>query len=178
MAETLPAFRYHPDPVATKAIQPSPVECVCCGKSRGFIYVGPVYATSDLDELLCPWCIADGSAAAKLGASFADSLSLTNAGVPPPIVEEVNQRTPAYSCWQEPEWLAHCGDACEFRGDATHQDVASASEATKTQWLALYQQDEEGWAAATSDYEPGGDSALYKFVCRHCGLVLLGWDLS
>lgn len=177
MSEQLPHFRYHPNPIATGAVKPSDAICVCCGQSRGHIYCGPVYAVIVLDDLLCPWCIADGSASAKLGASFADSYPLRQAGVPDGVVDEVNERTPGYMSWQQEYWLAHCGDACEFHGDATVRDISAASAETKQHWIEEYKQDEKGWAWATDGYRPGGDSALYKFKCRHCNLVLFGWDL-
>jgi uncharacterized protein len=178
MTEQLPFFRYHPDPLATGAIEKSNVTCVCCGKARGMIYVGSVYSKTDLDGVLCPWCIADGSAASKFHAAFADSNPLIRASVPSNIVEEVHLRTPAYISWQQEHWLAHCNDACEFHGDASVDDVQSASEETKMHWMAYYHKDDADWKRIIDGYVPGGDSALYKFVCRHCGLVLFGWDLS
>jgi hypothetical protein len=33
-----------------------------------------VYAEAELDDQLCPWCIADGRAAAKFDAQFTDVL--------------------------------------------------------------------------------------------------------
>ena len=53
-----------------------------------------------------------------------------------------------------------------------------SSAETKSAWLAHYRQDEAGWRDVTKGYRPGSDSVLFKFVCRHCGLVLFGWDLS
>ncbi|CAM3967412.1 CbrC family protein [Roseateles saccharophilus] len=176
MNNDLPVFRYHADPLSTGAIEPRRIQCACCGQARGFVYVQPVYATSDLDEKLCPWCIADGSAAARLGASFSDAHPLQKAGLPQDIVDEVSLRTPGYSSWQQEEWLAHCGDACEFHGDASVEDVEDASEATRADWRQHYGTTEKQWAAATRDYEPAGDNAFYKFVCRQCSLVRLGWD--
>jgi uncharacterized protein len=178
MPEALPVFLYHPDPVATGMVVARPIICACCGKARGHVYIGPVYAREDYSERICPWCIADGSAAAKLDASFSDAHPLIAAGMGEPIVEEVNLRTPGYISWQQDEWLTHCNDACEFHGDATTIDVREASAQTKACWLAAYKQDDAGWEWATKEYQPGGDSALYKFRCRHCGLVLFGWDLS
>ncbi len=178
MDNPLPNFRYHPDPLATGAIEPRRIECVCCGHVRGFVYVQPVYATRDLDEKLCPWCIADGSAASKLGASFSDALPLLRAGLAQEIVDEVSLRTPGYSSWQQEEWLSHCSDACTFHGDASVEDVEDASEATRADWRQHYGKTEKQWASATRDYEPAGDDAFYKFVCRHCDLVRLGWDCS
>ncbi|QOG23992.1 hypothetical protein FOM02_41000 [Bradyrhizobium sp. SEMIA] len=68
----LPSFKYHPDPVATGSVQKSDVQCICCGQARGYVYIGPVYAAEELCESLCPWCVADGSAHGKHGASFTD----------------------------------------------------------------------------------------------------------
>jgi uncharacterized protein CbrC (UPF0167 family) len=164
--------------MATGAIVPSETVCACCDQARGYIYCGPVYGETELDDCICPWCIADGSAATKLGASFADSYPLIKAGIAREIAEEINLRTPSYVCWQQEEWLSHCNDACEFHGDASAADIRGASVETKEAWLAHYMQDEKGWVWATDSYAPGGGSALYKFVCRHCGLVLLGWDLD
>lgn len=176
MDDRLPLFTYHVDPLATGAIEPRRIACACCGQARSHVYVQPVYATQDLDEKLCPWCIADGSAASKLGASFSDPQPLREAGLAPDIVDEVSLRTPGYSSWQQEEWLAHCNDACEFHGDATADDVEDASEATRADWRQHYGKTEKQWGAAIRDYEPAGDNAFYKFVCRHCGLVRLGWD--
>ena len=175
--EPLPYFRYHPAPLATGAVAASEKICACCNQARGYIYVGPVYSVNDLHDALCPWCIADGSAASKLDASFADSYPLARAGVPADVIEEVNLRTPGYVSWQQEWWLSHCGDACEFHGDASIQDVESASDSTKQAWLLEYKQDEAAWKWVTEGYQPGGDSALYKFVCRHCRQVLFAWDL-
>ncbi|MFF3656165.1 CbrC family protein [Streptomyces olivochromogenes] len=34
------------------------------------MYTGPVYSVDDLAERLCPWCIADGTAAGRYEATF------------------------------------------------------------------------------------------------------------
>ena len=178
MRPELPFFRYHPDPLATGAVKPGAVRCACCGEQRGYVYVGPVYGEAELDESLCPWCIADGSAARKLGASFADDHPLLQARVPELIVQEVNLRTPAFSSWQQEHWLAHCGDACSFLGDASVEDVANASEGTKLAWQKEYGLGEGDWLHITMGYQPRGDQAFYKFKCLHCEAVLLGWACS
>jgi uncharacterized protein CbrC (UPF0167 family) len=56
----LPEFKYHIDPIGNNVIEESDKECVCCGEKRGYIYTGPVYAIDDLNEQICPWCIASG----------------------------------------------------------------------------------------------------------------------
>lgn len=176
--EALPHFTYHPDPLATGHVEESDATCVCCERARGYLYAGPVYAVDDLNEALCPWCIADGSAAARLDAAFADSHPLIQAGLPADVVDEVHLRTPGYSSWQQECWLAHCDDACEFHGDASVTEVMNASAQTRNDWIARYGQTEEAWVRTTANYVPRGHSAFYKFVCRHCRQVLFGWDLS
>ncbi|MGQ0698552.1 MAG: CbrC family protein [Panacagrimonas sp.] len=178
MNQELPTFRYHPNPVATGVVTADDVKCTACLKARGFIYTGPVYAEDELQGHICPWCIADGSAAAKLGASFADSHPLKVAGVPDAVVDEVHLRTPAFVSWQGEAWLAHCADACEFHGDASKEDLVNISREAKRLLLEEQNFAEANWKAVIEHYESGGDPAFYKFICRHCRLVLFGWDCS
>ena len=46
---SLPAFKYHPDPIGTGSIEAGEVDCVCCGEVREYTYVGPVYASTDFE---------------------------------------------------------------------------------------------------------------------------------
>lgn len=73
---SLPAFRYHPDPLATGSVIRSDARCVCCGDVRGDVYAGPVYAVDEYEQCICPWCIADGSAHARSDASFTDTYGI------------------------------------------------------------------------------------------------------
>src|SRR3954470_9792806 len=120
-----PDFRYHPDPRSTGSIVESDAGCLACGMSRGYIYTGPAYTVQDLQpEVLCPWCIADGRAAAKFAAHFTD----TGVGVPDDVsadvVEEIASRTPGFSTWQGNHWLFHCGDGAAFLGPAGRAELA------------------------------------------------------
>lgn len=112
---TLPRFTYHPDPIATGSVIASPTVCVSCHQARGYVYTGPVYAEEEYDAEICPWCIADGSASARLDASFTDDEGIGGGGewdeVPEAVVEEVARRTPGFSAWQQEKWWTHCGDA-------------------------------------------------------------------
>jgi uncharacterized protein CbrC (UPF0167 family) len=114
----IPAFRYHPDPIGTGSIKASDVVCRCCGQKRGFIYAGSVYARDPLRDSICPWCIADGAAAAKFDAMFSDDTPLAEANLSGEIIDEVTLRTPGYNSWQQEVWLSCCEDACEYHGDA------------------------------------------------------------
>ncbi|MCO1987260.1 hypothetical protein FA421_32030, partial [Pseudomonas aeruginosa] len=116
MNPPLPHFRYHPEPLASGSIEASATTCQCCGKARGYVYTGSPYSRHELPPgSLCPWCIADGSAAARYEASFSDDYPLLDAGVAADIVTEVCERTPGYTSWQQERWLVCCEDACAFR---------------------------------------------------------------
>jgi uncharacterized protein CbrC (UPF0167 family) len=113
MPESLPTFRHHPDPVATGSIEASNGTCPCCEQARGFAYVGPVYAEGEV-EGLCPWCIADGSAAERFGAELTE----VDGDVPEPVLVELTTRTPGFIGWQQERWLTHCGDGAAYLGKA------------------------------------------------------------
>jgi uncharacterized protein CbrC (UPF0167 family) len=85
----LPTFRYHPDPIGTESVELSDAECVRCEQARGAIYVGPVYAEDELDESICPWCIADGSAHEEFDAEFTDAAGVGTGAGWDAVVEEV-----------------------------------------------------------------------------------------
>jgi len=106
MTTALPVFVYHPFPLQTGAVKPSTDACACCGQPRGFVYTASVYGSSELRGKLCPWCIADGSAASKFELYFSDDHPLLKSGVPKEIVDEVTRRTPGYISWQQEECMS------------------------------------------------------------------------
>ena len=169
-AENLPSFTYHPDPLSTGAIKASSIACECCGEPRGYSYTGNVYATEDVD-VVCPWCIADGSLANRFDATLSDDNPLLSAGLPEAIVEQVMRRTPGYISWQQDSWIACCNDACEFHGDAPAEELQALDERGR----AVLSRD-SGFSIndlpdIIAHYSCGGSPAFYKFVCRHCGLA-------
>src|ERR1041384_6448752 len=109
----LPVFRYHRDPLLSGSIVPSDRECDCCGQSRGYVYTGPVYAEEDLEDAICPWCIANGLAHRKYDATFVDCEAVPDE-VPEAAAEEILCRTPGYNAWQQQRWFACCGEAMTF----------------------------------------------------------------
>ena len=173
MSSSLPAFRYHADPLATGSLVSSDAICKCCGRARGVIYTGPVYADEDLDDALCPWCIADGSAATKFGADFVAANGVGGYGawetVPEAVIVELMQRTPCFHGWQQEQWWTHCGDAAEFLGHAGADEL-------RTQWAAALPaiQAESGYSGAEwveyfAALDRDGSPTAYIFRCRHCG---------
>lgn len=174
MAEKLPVFKYHPDPVATGSVAASKLKCVCCGKARGFIYTGPVYAIEDYNEKICPWCIADGSAHEKFDASFTDDAGVGGGGtwdeVSEEVIEEVAFRTPGFSGWQQEQWWTHCGDAGQFLGRAGHKELtkfgAQAIDAIRESTAI---DDEDEWNEFFSALDKEGSPTAYIFRCAKCG---------
>ncbi len=169
MSEELPGFPYHPDPLSTGAVVASGTTCVCCGRARGFIYAGPVYAVEELSHLLCPWCIADGSAAAKYDADFiGDPIG---DDVPLEVVMSVDACTPGFSSWQHPQWFFHCGDGAAFMGAVGAAELVAFPDAREE---LRSEADAWGWSAEAvesylgaldKDSQPTG----YLFMCRTCG---------
>ena len=175
--EALPQFRYHPDPVRTGMLRRSDDQCQVCEQSRGYVYAGNVYSEANLEHV-CPWCIADGSAALRFDASFADPHSLSQASLPDSIIEEVSKRTPAYESWQSEVWLAHCNDACEFHGDAEREDLERIDSEERTRIQQIHSFPPSDWEAMVQSYQPAGQPAFYKFACRHCATVLYHVDYT
>jgi uncharacterized protein CbrC (UPF0167 family) len=174
----LPNFRYHPDPIATGNVKASDTVCKCCRQARGYVYSGQIYGPDSLRDRLCPWCIADGSAAKKFDAMFSYYRPLAEAGLPSDIVDEISTRTPGYICWQEETWLLCCDDACEFHGDAPAAELKALRGDALARVLTELKCREQHWQDLLECYRPGGDPAVYKFICRHCHEVKYGMDFS
>lgn len=171
MSRSLPEFRYHPDPVGTGSVVASESACVSCRRSNGWVYAGPVYATVELDDQLCPWCIGDGSAASRFDATFTDD-SNAPPGVPREVAKEVAERTPGFLGWQQEHWLYHCDDACAYLGRIGAGDLEQrrdARQALRQECRELGMTEEE-----TTEYlrrlHPDGDATGYLFKCLHCGM--------
>ena len=171
----LPSFTYHPDPIATGAVEPSDVLCACCGIARGYIYAAAVYAIQDIKDV-CPWCIADGMLARKFDAALSDDRPLISAGLPNDIIHEVTRRTPGYVSWQQDSWLTCCGDACEFHGDAPAAELQALDEVGLGALSVTSGFDGDDLKVIIKHYEPGGSPAFYTFVCRHCARVQYNGD--
>jgi uncharacterized protein len=166
----LPKFNYHPDPIATGAIKKTGKRCSCCSEQRGYEYTSSIYCR-ERPESICPWCIADGSAAEKFDGVFSDGHPLSREGIGQSIIEEVTKRTPGYNSWQEAEWLACCDDACEFHGDVSTGELAEMPDEAFRSAFDDSRLDESWIKDFREGYEPGGNPAIYKWRCRHCGAI-------
>ena len=167
----LPTFAYHPDPIASGSIEKSDKTCRCCGKARGYIYPGPAYCEEDLDDALCPWCIADGSAHETFGASFTDEAGFPD-GIAQNVIEEVAWRTPGFRSWQQGEWLTCGNDAAAFLEPAGYTEIQARYPKTEGDLMGfiVYKMEISGGVATRLLHSLDRDRgpAAYIFQCRHC----------
>ncbi|MEU7644732.1 CbrC family protein [Streptomyces huasconensis] len=177
MSAGLPFFRYHPDPLASGSIRESAEKCACCHRGTGYIYTATFYTAQETDGRFCPWCIADGSAAARFEGEFTDPYGLESVGEA--TVHEVTRRTPGFSAWQDPHWLVHCRDAAAFLGEVGHTELAAHPEALEGLRLDLRM---SGWhdeAQLDSFLTCLGEAATaLLFRCTVCGTHLAYGDAS
>lgn len=173
MPAPLPEFRYHPDPLATGAIKSSDARCVACGQARGYIYVGPVYAERDLDEQLCPWCIAGGRAHEQCGAEFVDADGIGGYGtweaVPSTVVHELVERTPCFSGWQQERWFTCCGDAAAFIGRTGKAELQATGQGALEGIRLEAGYEGRDWEEYLDALDADGSPTAYLFRCLHCG---------
>lgn len=169
--ERLPFFRFHPDPLATGSVVRSTETCARCGVARGFIYDGTAFSRGEMG-LVCPWCIADGSAAQGFDVDFT-YLNEPPGAVPDPSLDELLHRTPGFIGWQQAQWMIHCGEVAAFLGRAGWDDVQALPGAADCIRA-------EGWPE--EDQLPylhaDGNMTAYLFRCLHCGTGLAYVDMS
>ena len=112
---------------------------------------------------------------------FSDDHPLAQAGVPDEVIEEVTLRTPGYNSWQQEEWLSCCNDACEFHGDALQAELQALKGDALARVLTDWKWKERDWprfVQFVQNYRPGGNPAVYKFRCRHCGVIKYAMDFT
>lgn len=138
-----------------------------------------MYAVEELDESLCPWCIADGSAAERFDAEYVDVLEVPD-GVPAEVIEQVTRRTPGFPGWQQPHWMFHCRDGAAFLGAVGRRELEAYPDALE---VLRHEHDAYGWPEAeVQEYlaalDKEGQPTAYLFECRHCGTHLAYSDFT
>ena len=168
----LPAFRYHPDPIDTGSVVTSNARCTVCKERRGFIYSGPVYAEDDLEDAICPWCIANGSAHRSLGATFVDSEAFP-VDTPDEVIATISERTPGYAAWQAEEWPSCCSDATAFIGPVGISEIRQKHRELEGFVLSqiIHGLGVSGGAATRllDSLRRDASPTAYLFRCLHCG---------
>jgi uncharacterized protein len=177
--EPVPTFRYHPDPVGTGNVVAEDIVCGVCERARSHRYLGP-YVSPDVhfenEDPLCPWCIADGSAAREWQASFVAPAYLSEqarAGMTGDQLAELEFRTPSFRCLQQERWLDHHGEADEYLGEiGADEYLRLPAEAQAAVREAAG--DDPARPLADGDTvlqlrADGDGPAVYLFRCLHCG---------
>ena len=168
---TLPSFRYHPDPILSGSIVEAGNTCRACGEKRGYIYAGPVYSEEDLDDALCPWCIADGTAHRLFDATFTDESGIDE-GVPEDAIREIAERTPGFNTWQSEQWFGCCDDAMAFVEPAGIAEIRARYPSLEGTILGniIYDLGISGGAATRGLQSLNRDTGPTAFIfkCLHC----------
>jgi len=144
---TLPTFLCYPDPLAAGSIEAAGTVCACCGQARGYVYVGASYGEDDYVDCICPWCIADGSAHARLKVEFTDPGAVGGYG----------------------KWCTRCGDAALFLGGLGYQELVQPG---KPAIAAIHKTAEDygdSWDVYLQALRKNGSPTAYLFQCLHCG---------
>ncbi len=177
--EPLPQFPLFRDPVGEESFERSDVVCACCERGRGWVHTCGMFGPGDLDRPICPWCIADGSAAAKFEGSFNDGTIYPAFKETPQLSkadrELVENRTPGFVTNQGVKWQMCCGRACVYIGEATAADLTGRWKSAVPSIL----RDCEGWSEeqkAELIASIGIDPAAYVFECQVCGGLKGFWD--
>jgi uncharacterized protein CbrC (UPF0167 family) len=168
--DRLPSFKYHADPLATHVFEASEAECPVCNRVTGYAYVGPYYGTTEVANL-CPWCIADGQAAAKYDIYFVIPYYIEKV---PEIncTQELQLRTPGYFYGSVYEWPAHCGDYCTLLRKVHWADISHLEDELSDDLNRLeVEVEEEGIEDRQAKRDALEGTALwaYLFRCRTCG---------
>lgn len=175
MPDQLPTFTFHPDPVATGVVEAREGTCAGCGLDRGWLYALTPYAQRDLRDRLCPWCIADGTAAERFGARFTIvEPGDVPEGVPAAVVEAIATRTPGFAGWQRERWLFHCGDGAEYLGPVGWDEIEGDEVLVEALLAQAHEQGLEGDLAVAfvGSLDVDGAATAYRFRCRVCGTSL------
>jgi uncharacterized protein CbrC (UPF0167 family) len=177
----LPKFKYSPNAYKINVFKEEEGICSVCNQQRKIQYNSSFYSEEE-PEYICPWCIADGSAAKRYDGEFNDA-----AGVETPLgynsddvlkatfdeqITEVTQRTPSYVSWQQEVWLSHCNEPCAFIDYAESEMIRP--------FLHELEADLEGSGYDSDLIEEAlskeGSLVGYLFQCLHCGTHRLHVD--
>ena len=169
----LPVFRYSPNAYSLTVFVPEEGTCSSCQQRRQLKYTASFYSI-DNPAYICPWCIADGSAAKKYSGEFNDFTGIEGISANPdetPLVAiplekalDVATKNPAYVSWQQGVWLSHCGEPCAFIDYADYSTIKPYIDELKADL------DEMGYDLSfiENNLSKNGSLAGYLFQCLHC----------
>jgi uncharacterized protein len=172
----LPHFRFHPNPLKTKAIIPATIRCRVCNETRSFKYQGPFYSETEVEDI-CPWCIANGRAAELFKGEFQDAASIET-DLNPESLNELTKRTPGYTGWQQETWPTHCGEACQFIDYATWQEISSLTVELIEDLQRIALNLNLSLTELNEELKTNPSIQAYLFKCIDCGRHRLTVDLN
>jgi uncharacterized protein len=164
---SLPSFRYNPDAVSSGIIKKETTHCPICEQERDYVYEGPFFSEEEV-EGICPWCIHDGSAAAKYEGEFQDSASCEAVDKEEYLIE-LTTRTPGYSGYQQEQWLSHCGDFCAFKGAVGWKEIAHLAEELEDDIETILSDYDLSKKELQQSLQKEGSIQGYLFQCLRCG---------
>ena len=160
----LPQFRHYPGAEADGLFAQSEEVCDACERARGWIADCVVYTALADEVFVCPWCIADGTAATRFEGTFNE----VEATVPEDLRAIVEQRTPGIESWQDWDWPGHCGEPAIYLG----QPRAGQMPPEAVAFLRA-----QGMAQDLIDtLDPEASATGYLFQCARCSQLLVRWD--
>lgn len=171
---SLPKFTYFPDPIKVGAITKDPGVCDCCGRHSDWNCPKGIYSRHTVDRL-CPWCVADGSAAKKFKGSFQDLHDVPQS-VPKSVKYEVNSCTPGFETWQGNTWLFSEKDAMIFVGEVNGKELLAKNNRAQIQACMSMDHSPFENEGELSDIVPAGSPAVYMFQDRKSGEYHAYWD--
>jgi uncharacterized protein CbrC (UPF0167 family) len=138
------------------------------------VYTGVPYSERDL-EVVCPWCIVDGTAHDNLlRSSWIDNSSAAGTVEPWPLTlpMKLHSAHQDFLAGQQERWFMHCSDAAEFLGAMGKAEIeqlgTDAVEAIRRE--SGYASDEWVHFYRSLDAK-NGPSTAYLFRCRHYGTI-------
>ncbi|WP_298782619.1 CbrC family protein [uncultured Polaribacter sp.] len=162
----LPKFKYQPNALKLGIIEKKNIDCPVCEKNRDYAYSGGIYAIEEV-EFICPWCVADGSAAAKYDGMYIDDASCEEVSDQNKLTELVT-KTPNYVSWQQEVWLAHHDDYCSFEKYVGWKEIEHLKENLSDDIERIKSE----YGLSQSEFEQylvnDGGMQGYLFKCLHC----------
>ena len=172
----IPTFKYHPNPLITRAFEESKegVVCDCCKKLTHIYYRAPFYSIKNVD-FLCPTCISNGDAAKKFNGSFQDNFSIEEGVEDLDRIDELIHRTPGYCGWQQKYWRVHCNDFCAYLGYVGALELKALGILEEVLEDPIWDEEQKEMIQNSIN---GGHIQCYLFQCIHCGKHLVWMDFD
>jgi uncharacterized protein CbrC (UPF0167 family) len=191
---TPPKFKYIEDPIklASLDILKEPKECFCCKQGKT-VFNHCSISKQKAKELktnheefdICLECIQSGEyyALTNEKINLKEQIAPSEEAVTNKDYNNIFENcTIAYSSWQDPLWLTHCGDYCKFIKQVYWQDIVAMGKSVEQQIVYDYIKRNNGlnltMKQIIQDLREDGPIAGYLFQCVSCGTYRLFVELA